>query len=76
MYYFEIEMSNNHDENTAMWICIKGTREPTVDEANVFCASDVKRYGMPVTGVFALSKTEAEAFYDLDNEKNWPVFGR
>ena len=70
--YFEVEFSIDHDENTAEWICIRGERQPSVEEANVFCKADAERVKMPVTGVFPISRQEAEAFYDFTNEANGP----
>ena len=73
--YYEVELSNDHDENTSIWICIKGMRKPNILEAQKFLTTDSERYGMLVTGVYELPNREyAEDCYDLSNEENWPIF--
>lgn len=75
MKYFEIEFSNNGDENNAYWICIKGNRQPTVAEATEFCQKDSEMYGLPVFRVDPIPENVARDCYDFSNEANWPVFG-
>lgn len=58
-------------------ICIKGIRQPSISEANKFCEQDIKKSdAKEVVSVDPISHTEAYAFYDMSNEKNFPVFGR
>lgn len=37
MEYFEIDFANGYG------VCIKGVREPSIEEANIFCAHEVKK---------------------------------
>ena len=77
--FFEICMSYEPDgTNNDCWICIKGVRQPTVEEANEFLKEDCKEYGegRKVISVDPLTENEAKAFYDLSNVENWLVFGR
>jgi len=72
--YYELCFSNG-DADTETWICIKGVRQPTISEANVFCAKDAEMYNAKVVSVDPIDKTTARGCYDFDNEANWPVFG-
>lgn len=68
--YFELLFAN------CEWICIRGTAEPTIEEAQEFVAQDSKRIGAPVTGVFPIDEQTARACYDFSNEANWPIFSK
>lgn len=57
------------------WMCIRGARQPSLEEAEQFYAEDVEKFGGNVLAVNLLSPSEASAFYDLSHEENWPVFG-
>lgn len=72
--YFEIEFSDG-DDNTAMWMCIKGVRQPSICEAEEFCKYESEMYGLPVAGVYPIDESEARASYDFAKEQSWPVFG-
>ena len=72
--YFEIEFNDGND-NTAMWMCIKGIREPSICEAAEFCKYETKMYGLPVAGVYPIDETEARSVYDFEKEQYWPIFG-
>jgi len=61
--------------DTDFWMCIRGTRQPSLEEAEQFYAEDVQKFGGNVLAVNQLSAQEAGDFYDLSNEANWPVFG-
>lgn len=61
--------------DTDFWMCIRGVRQPSLEEAEQFCAEDVQKCGGNVLAVNLLSEREARDFYDLSNEANWPVFG-
>ena len=75
--YFEIAMSNGTaDDADAYWMCIKGTSQPTVEEAQSFLAADSELIGQPVVGVYPIDEASARKFYDFDDEPNWPVFDR
>lgn len=66
---------DNGDSN-----CYLGTRIPTVEEANIFCAEHIKQtpYWSHVVDVYAVMREQAEGLWDLsvfnDKEKAWPVF--
>lgn len=73
--YFEAEFSNNHEQTTAEWICIRGVRQPSVAEAQEFLSGDSTRLGLPVTDVRPITEEEARSCYDFSVESQWPVFG-
>jgi len=68
MRYFELEFS----DRTCM--CVKGLREPTVEEANECYKVDVEIYSTPIIGVYELNREYAIDNYDFDNEANWKIF--
>lgn len=60
-------------------ICIRGTRRPSLKEAAEFCKEDMeimsKSYGdLFVVNVAEISKEEAQAFFNMDNEDTFPIF--
>lgn len=67
--FFEVDFENGYS------LCIKSFREPSIDDANRWLASDVIQFGS-VTGVYPIEETEARKFYDFENETQWPVFGK
>lgn len=71
--FFEVEFSDGN-ENTAMWICIKGMKQPTIDEAKRFLAADAEMFKLPVAGVYPIDEATARNCYDFSNESNWPIF--
>ena len=75
MKYYEIEIGNTPDDCNNYWMCIKGVRKPTIEEANIFIASDCARYNGTVQGVFEISFDYAKDCYDFSREEIWPVFG-
>lgn len=58
-------------------MCIKGIRKPTIEEATKFCEKDLKKYGDNVTveEVMDCDMEYANGSFDMENYKNWPVFG-
>lgn len=78
MKYFEICVSLNPDgtgTSNDSWRCIRGIREPSLEEAQEFCKEDAECFGGRVIGVFPIDRITAEAGYDFTNEFKWPVFG-
>ena len=83
MKYFEIEF-DNEPRNQNEWdgdvvgdysICILGEREPSIQEAAEFCKVDMETMGYRyVVNVLEISQYEARTFFDMENEKNFPVF--
>lgn len=83
MRYFEIEFDNeprnqeNYDGTTIgeYSICILGEREPTIQEATEFCKEDMKQMGYKyVVNVLEIDQEEARTFFDMEREKEFPVF--
>ena len=73
MNYYEINLKSEDDADS-VWICIKGVRQPSIDEASEFLKGDVKKFG-PVLHVYPIDEITARGCYDFRNEPNWPVFG-
>ena len=73
--YFEVKFSDGYEAN-AVWVCIRGTDEPTIEEAQWFMASDSAQLKLPVAEVCEIDEQTARGCYDFDNEANWPVFSR
>lgn len=81
--YFEIEF-DNVPRNQEGWegdtigdysICILGEREPTIQEATEFCKEDMKQMGYKyVVNVLEIDQEEARTFFDMEREKEFPVF--
>ena len=66
------------DENETIGdysICIIGERKPTYKEAETFCKKDMEEMGYKyVVAVREIDAYEAHNFFDMENEKNFPVF--
>ena len=74
--YFEICIGNGPEESDEdEWMCIHGVREPTIQEAEQFCATEVTMYGGHVLGVYPIDEENARGSYDFEKEDCWPVFG-
>lgn len=79
LVYYEVRFNRPGDpEEAEVAMCGRGVRVPTVEEANVFHAVDVVCYAddRPVVAVWEISREEAESFFDMSNEENWPIFGK
>lgn len=83
MRYFEIEFDNsprNQDgvegECTGDYsICILGEREPSIQEATEFCKEDMEKMGYKyVVNVIEIPQEEARTFFDMEKEKEFPIF--
>ena len=82
--YYEIEFDNDvrcrdfadSDETIGDYsICIIGERKPTYEEAETFCKKDMEEMGYKyVVAVREIDSYEAHNFFDMKNEKNFPVF--
>ena len=83
--YYEIEF-DTEPRNSENWdgdcvgqysICILGIRKPTFAEAAQFCKSDMEKWGSKyVVNVKRISQLEARTYFDMDREKDFPVFGK
>lgn len=77
--YYEVEMSSKTqpEEMGTYSICIKGLRKPTKKEAEEFIKKDLNSSGYDyVSFVNEIDLEEAKCFYDMENEANFPVFGK
>ena len=84
MKYFEVEFWRDYiDENgkvdggiTDYSMCIKGIREPSIIEAELFLSKDIKAFGYQgITRITEISEEEVHNFYDDENIDKWPIFG-
>lgn len=74
--YYEVVFRSHDKFEDTYSICIKGTREPTIKEAEEFCKEDMKNIGYDcVDEVIEITEEEANMFFDMENECKWPVFG-
>lgn len=67
--YFEIQFEDEYS------MCIRGIREPSLEEARCFCAYEIQMWEADVIMVYPIEEKEARLFYDFDYESDWPVFG-
>lgn len=74
--YFEVCIGDGPKENVNdYWMCIRGMREPSVQEAEQFLADDIAQTGGRVLGVYPIDRRDADGSYDFSDEDQWPVFG-
>lgn len=74
--YFEICIGDGPEESDDdFWMCIRGVREPSIQEAEQFLADDIAQIGGHVLGVYPIDRRDADGFYDFSYEEQWPVFG-
>ncbi len=71
--YFEVEFSDGN-ENTAVWMCIRGAEQPTLEEATDFLSRDAAMVGLPLAGNYPIDEQTARSCYDFSYEASWPVF--
>lgn len=83
MRYFEIEFDNEPRNNDGVEtdcvgdysICILGEREPSIQEAMEFCKKDMEKMGYKyVINVLEIPQEEARTFFDMEKEKEFPIF--
>jgi len=74
--FFEMELRNNKD-NDIDFICGKGIRIPSVEEANEFYVEDCKDSGeaVRIITVNPIPEAEAHDLYSSRSEHKRPVFG-
>ncbi len=73
MQYFEVEFCNN-DPSAAKCICIKGVRQPSVEEAAELLEAEIDSFGLPVHAVYPIEECDVRDCYDTSKEDLWPVF--
>jgi hypothetical protein len=66
--YYEVEFNDGYS------ICIKGKRQPSIEEANEFLKEDCKNLKVFVTNVIEIDNYEAHEFFDMEHEEKYPVF--
>ena len=71
--YFEVDMSNEK-ESDCYSMCIKATHKPTKEEVKEFLKEDMKSLGYTeIDCVIETTLEESRNFYDMENEKNFPI---
>lgn len=74
--YYEVCIGNGPEESgNDFWMCIRGVREPSIQEAEQFLAGDIAKNGGRVLGVYPIDQEAAKGSYDFSYEEQWPVFG-
>lgn len=74
--HFEVCIGDGPKESgNDFWICIRGVRIPSMQEAEQFLADDIAKNGGHVLGVYPTDRRSAEGYYDFSCEEQWPVFG-
>lgn len=74
--YFEICIGDGPKESyNDIWMCIRGIRAPSIQEAEQFLAGDIAKFGGHVLGVSPIDQRTAEGCYDFSYVEQWPVFG-
>ena len=74
--YFEARFGDGPEESVNdIWMCIRGVRAPSIQEAEQFLAADTAKYGGQVLDVYPIDRVTAESCYDFNYEEHWPVFG-
>lgn len=75
--YYEVCIGHGPKEtDNDFWMCIRGEREPSIQEAEQFLAADIAKHGGHVLGVYPIDQEAAKNCYDFSREEQWPVFGR
>jgi hypothetical protein len=75
--YFEARIGDGPEESVNdIWMCIRGVRKPSIQEAEQFLADDIAKYGGHVLGVYPIDQRDADGSYDFSYEEQWPVFGQ
>ena len=75
--YFEVCIGDGPKESdNDFWMCIRGVRTPSVQEAEQFLAADIAQIGGHVLDVCPIDRKNAESCYDFSYEEQWPVFGQ
>lgn len=70
MRYFELTFPDGYS------MVIKALREPTIPEAEVFVAEDMRRMGYhTIDYVTEWTREDAVTAFDFDHENQWPIFG-
>ena len=75
MKYYEIEFARINTPADRYSICILAEREPSYEEAEIFCKEDMNNLGYDmVSDVLEINKEEAYTFFDMENADSFPIF--
>lgn len=73
--YFEVCIGDGPKESVNdVWMCIRGMRAPSIQEAEQFLTADIAKIGGHVLDVCPIDRKTAESCYDFSYEEQWPVF--
>jgi len=70
--YFEVCIDDGPNN---IWMCIRGVREPSIQEVEQFIAADITPIGGHVLDMCPIDRKTAKSCYDFSYEERWPVFG-
>lgn len=74
--YFEVRTGNSIEESVNdFWMCIRGVRAPSIQEAEQFLSADIGQSSNHVLEVCPIDQKTAKGSYDFSYEDRWPVFG-
>ena len=68
MEYYEVDFVNGYG------MCVKASRQLTVEEANEFYNEDASKNGGILSVFGPYTRDEVAPFYDMSNEDQWLVF--
>ena len=77
--YYEIELAHTQftpetENDDTYSICIIAEHYPSIEEAIKFCKEDMKKLKYEfVRGITNISKEEAYSFFDMEDEKAFPI---
>ncbi len=74
--YFEVCIGDGPGEGANdIWMCVRGVRAPSIQEAEQFLAADIAQIGGHVLDVCPIDRKTAKGCYDFIYVDQWPVFG-
>ena len=74
--YFEVCIGDGPREGVNdIWMCIRGVRKPSIQEAEQFLVGDIAKIGGHVLDVYPIDREAAKSYYDFNYVEQWPVFG-
>lgn len=74
--YYKVTVGKKKCLMDSYSICMVGIRKPSPAEAKEFLKSEMEKWNFDlVFDVEEISPYEAHAFYNMENEEEFPVFG-
>ena len=76
--YYEVSCNFDPESSEGFFdqtLCIKGARQPSCEEAAAFLSNLIDAERLEVSSIREISRAEAMAGFDLEQEDEWPVFG-